>query len=619
MNGELARDILSDINVYTKYARYDREKERRETWTELVNRNKNMHLKKYPYMKDDIEWAYQYVYNKKLLPSMRSLQFAGKAIELNPARIYNCSYLPVDSPIAFSEIMFLLLSGVGVGYSVQQHHIEALPYIRIPNKKRRYLIGDSIEGWSDAIKALCKAYFEGKPLPLFDFGDIRLKGAELITSGGRAPGPEPLKECLFQIKKVLDRKKDGEQLRSIEVHDIVCYIADAVLAGGIRRSACIALFTIDDEDMLTCKYGNWYEINPQRARANNSAVCLRSRLREKKFRELFRRIRESQSGEPGIYITNDPEYGTNPCVETSLRRFTFCNLVEVNGNIIYTQFEFNDVCRAAAIINTLQAGYTDFHYLREIWKCNTERDALIGIGITGIASGTLDKINLTEAAELILSENERIAKLIGINPAARTTLVKPSGNSSCVLGTSSGIHAWHAEYYFRRIRIGKNEAIYNYLVHAVPQLLEDDFLAPTTQAVLTIPQMAPENAALRSESILQLLERVKRFNLEWTRAGHRSGPNFHNVSTTINVRESEWEDLAAWMWKNRDNFHGMAIFPYYGGTHAQLPFEEISEEVYLDTAKKLKKIDLTKVKEEQDYTNISQEVACAGGQCDLIM
>jgi len=321
---DLSTSILSDITVHMKYAKYNQEFKRRETWAELVTRNKEMHQKKYPHIKDEIEEAYKFVYDKKVLPSMRSLQFGGKPIEISPNRIYNCAFLPINDWRAFSETMFLLLGGTGVGYSVQSHHIDELPEIRKPNpsRTRRFLIGDSIEGWADAIKTLMRAYFEGLSTPDFDYSDIRQKGASLVTSGGKAPGPQPLKDCVHHIKKILDAKEDGTKLTSVEVHDIICFIADAVLTGGIRRAALICLFSLDDDEMLSSKFGNWSELNPQRGRANNSAVILRHKITEDRFFDLWKKIEESGSGEPGVYFTNDKDWGTNPCCfigETEIR------------------------------------------------------------------------------------------------------------------------------------------------------------------------------------------------------------------------------------------------------------------------------------------------------------
>jgi ribonucleoside-triphosphate reductase len=359
--------ILSDITVYSKYAKFDKKKKRRETWEEICYRNMAMNLQKYPQLYQEILDLYNnFVIPKKVLPSMRSMQFGGRPIELSPNRIFNCCFFAVDHYKAFSEAMFLLLGGSGVGYSVQRAHVAQLPEIKKPLKKRRFLVEDSIVGWADAVKALTQAYFFGKSLPQFDFSDIRPKGAELITSGGKAPGPEPLKTCLFNLQRILDRKENGEKLTTIEVHDMICFIADAVLSGGIRRAALISLFDIDDSDMLTCKFGNWWEENPQRGRANNSAVVIRHKITEEKFQELWGKIQASGSGEPGIYFSNNTEWGTNPCCEIALRNNQFCNLTEINASDILDQSDLEARAKAAAFLGTLQAGYTDFHYLRDV-------------------------------------------------------------------------------------------------------------------------------------------------------------------------------------------------------------------------------------------------------------
>lgn len=616
-----SQKILSDIVVYNKYAKYNKNKKRRETWNEIVTRNKNMHLQKFPDLKEEIEENYKFVYDKKVLPSMRSLQFAGKPIDINNSRIFNCSYLPIDDWRAFSEIMFLLLSGCGVGYSVQTHHIEKLPEIKIPTKTRRYLIGDSIEGWADSIRILLKSYMgNSNSKPIFDFRDIREKGADLITVGGKAPGPEPLKECLFQVQKILDRKKDGEQLNSLEIHDIICHIADAVLSGGIRRAALISLFDLHDKEMLTCKFGNWWEQNPQRGRANNSAVIVRSKVKEEDFFNLWEKIVASNSGEPGIYFTNDKDWGTNPCGEIALRPFQFCNLTEVNVSNIESQEDLNERVKVASFIGTLQSSYTDFHYLRDIWRRTTERDALVGIGMTGIASGEVLKYNLKEAAKISKEENKRIANKIGVNLAARVTTIKPSGTSSLVLGTSSGIHAWHWDYYIRRIRIGKVEPLYKYLAENHPYLIEDDFFKPHIQAIISIPQKAPNGSILRNETSLELLERIKKFNLEWVKNGHRKGDNTNNVSATIDVKPEEWDVVGKWMWENRNTFNGLSVLPHDNGSYVQAPYENITKEKYEEMMSHIEyKLDLTKVIEEQDNTTLQDELACSGPTgCEII-
>jgi len=616
------RNILSDITVHMKYARYMPELNRRETWEELVARNMEMHIKNYPQLKSDILDAYTYVFDKKVLPSMRSLQFAGKPIQVSPNRLYNCSYLPVDDIEAFNEIMFLLLSGCGVGYSVQQHHIKDLPAITKPYMKRskRFVIGDSIEGWSDAVKVLIKSYLGGKKASKinFDYTCIRPKGARLVTSGGKAPGPQPLKECLIKVEGILQSKEDGDALTSLEIHDIVCHIADAVLAGGIRRAALISLFTASDNEMIGCKSGHWWETNPQRGRANNSAVLMRHKVTKEFFMDLWKRVELSGAGEPGIYLNNDKDWGTNPCCEIALRPFQFCNLCEVNVSDIEDQEDFNNRVKAAAFIGTLQAAYTDFHYLREIWKETTEKDALIGVSMTGIGSAAVLQMDMKEAANIVTKENARVAKILGIKASARCTTVKPAGTTSLVLGTSSGIHAWHNDYYVRRMRVGKNEAIYKYLSKSHPELIEDEYFRPHDTAVISVPQKAPAKSILRTESPFDTLERVKRVAQEWIKPGHRRGSNTHNVSATISLKEDEWEKAGEWMWSNRDYYNGLSVLPYDGGTYTQAPFEDIDEAEYNKMSKVLSDVDLTKVTETDDNTDLSGELACAGGNCEVV-
>jgi ribonucleoside-diphosphate reductase alpha chain len=616
---DISTRILSDITVYMKYAKYRPELKRRETWKELVKRNMDMHIKTYPNLKEEIKEVYKFVSNKKILPSMRSMQFAGKPIELSPNRIYNCAFAPVDDWRVFSEIMFLLLGGTGVGYSVQQHHVDALPEIRKPStdKTRRFLIGDSIEGWADAVSVIVKAYFFGGSKPVFDFRDIREKGARLVTSGGKAPGPQPLKECLIKLEGILDAKKDGEKLKPIEVHDMVCHIADAVLAGGIRRAALIALFSATDEQMISCKSGAWWETNPQRGRANNSAVLMRHKITKEYFMDLWKRIEASGAGEPGIYLSNDKDWGTNPCCEIALRPFQFCNLCEVNVSDVDTQEELNARVKAASFVGTLQAGYTDFHYLRPIWQRTTEKDALIGISMTGIGSGAVLKLDMKEAAKVVKIENKRVAEILGINASARCTTVKPAGTTSLALGTSSGIHAWHNDYYIRRVRVGKNESIYSHLLLNHPELVEDEYFRPHDTAVIGIPQKAPDTAIFRTESPIQLLERVKKVHSEWVKPGHRSGNNTHNVSATISIREHEWKAVGEWMWENKEFYNGLSVLPYDGGTYIQAPFEDCTKEKYDELMKTLNDVDLSKIVEIEDMTDLSGELACAGGACEI--
>ncbi len=613
-----SNEILSDITVYSKYARHLKEEGRRETWEELCTRNMEMHIRKYPQLGAEIEEVYKgHVLTKKVLPSMRSLQFGGRPIELSPNRIYNCAYVSVNDTAAFSEMMFLLLGGSGGGFSVQKQHVAKLPLIKGPiARKRRFVVGDSIEGWADAVKVLVESYTKGKSTVVFDFSDIREKGAELVTSGGKAPGPQPLHDCLHELRKAFDEAV-GRQLSPIECHDIMCHIADAVLAGGIRRAALISLFSRDDEEMMNAKCGSWWEANPQRGRANNSVTLPRGEVGEEEFMALWGRVEASGAGEPGFYWTDNTDMGTNPCCEISLKDMGFCNLTEVNVSDVVDQEDLNARVRAGAFLGTLQAGYIDFHYLREGWRDNAEQEALLGVGMTGIGSGAVLNLNLEEAANEAIEINVDVANSIGIRPAARVTTVKPAGTSSMVLGSASGIHAWHNDYYLRRMRIGKDEALYQYLAKTNPALVEDEYFRPETQAVIGIPQKAPEGAILRTESYQDLLERVKRFNLEWVRAGHKSGDNSHNVSCTISLKEDEWEGCGNWMWENRDDYNGISVLPYDGGSYIQAPFTDITLEEYEALESALESIDLSQVEEVKDNTDLSGEVACAGGVCEI--
>jgi ribonucleoside-triphosphate reductase len=614
----VSQNILSDITVFNKYAKFVPSKQRRENWNELCDRNQEMHVRKYPQLEDEIKAVYdEFVRAKKVLPSMRSMQFGGRPIELSNNRMFNCAYVAVDSPAAFWESMFLLLGGSGVGFSVQKHHVEQLPVVKGPtNKLRRFLIGDSIEGWADAVKVLVRAYFEGKSDPLFDFRDIRQKGAKLVTSGGKAPGPDPLRICLDHVRAIMNNAV-GRQLTTLECHDLMCRIADAVLTGGIRRAALISLFSEDDLDMLSCKSGMWWELNPQRGRSNNSVVIKRGTIAESDFNSIWEQVKDSGAGEPGIFWTNDYDIGTNPCCEISLKSMQFCNLTEINVSDVKSQEDLNARAKAAALLGTLQAGYTDFHYLRAQWKDNTDKDALIGVGMTGIGSGKILNLDIAQAAAIVNDENARVATVIGINPASRTTCVKPSGTSSLTVGSSSGVHAWHNDYYIRRMRVGKNEALYEYMVQNFPQLIENCKFKPHIEAVMSFPQSAPEGSILRTEPAINLLERVKLLNTDWVATGYREGPNQHNVSCTISVKPDEWESVGKWMWDNQNYYTGIAVLPYDNGTYVQAPFEDCTKEVYEEMLKSLHEINLNDVLESDDNTNLSEQAACAGGTCEI--
>jgi len=622
----LDRTILSDITVHMKYARFDAEKQRRETWGEIVERNKQMHIDRYNLLynnneefRNTLDLTYDLVKQKKILPSMRSMQFGGKAIKVANNRVYNCAFMPIDSFNSFSEAMFLLLGGTGVGYSVQNTNVEKLPakLEMTDTEPIRYQIADSIEGWADAVREAVMSVMYGYPID-FDYTAIRPKGSIIKTSGGKAPGYEPLKICIDRILDLVDREVDvGYKMKPIVAHDIMCHLADAVLSGGIRRTAMISLFDKHDDEMINAKSGLFWEKNPQRMRANNSVVLDRAAVTKEDFERIWAVARDHNSGEPGFYFTNDVTWGTNPCCEIALRPFQFCNLSEVNVSDITDEVDLVERVSAATFLGTLQAGYTDFHYLRPIWKETTEKDSLVGVSMTGIASGKILDYNLSKLAEIVKSVNTVTADLIGINKAARTTCVKPAGTTSLTLGTSSGIHAWHNDYYIRRIRVKKNEPIYTYLNNNHPTLVEDDVMDKANGAVISIPQRAPPGSILRTEPAVDLLRRVRRFSNEWIKNGHNNGHNTHNVSATVSVKDSEWNSVKEWMWRNRDVYNGITILPYSGGSYQQAPFEDCDEITYNKMLSNLTEVDLTQVFETEDMTHLEGEAACAGGMCEI--
>ena len=611
--------LLSDIVSFRTYANFLRHISRRESLAESINRNMTMHLDRFPKLSRDIVKSYQRVHELKVMPSMRALQFSGTAILKNEIRQYNCSFLHIDDIRAFGETFFLLLSGTGVGYSVQDRHISQLPKLKSPKQEGFFVIQDSIMGWAQALDLLMEAYFLGRVKPQFDYGNISPKGTYLTTIGAKAPGSEPLKKMLEMVEQKL-KLAIGRKLTDIEVHDIVCIISEAVLAGGIRRAALIVLFDRTSKAMLTCKQGEWWNKAPWRARANNSVVLPRSEVSKEEFDEIFKMCQESKAGEPGFFWTDDVDLGTNPCCEISLNPFQFCNLTTINQTGIENEKDFLNRVYAATLIGTLQASYTDFDYVRPKWKETTEREALIGVSFTGIAdsTGIVTSDLLVTGAKLALEVNEKYAKKLGINIAARTTTVKPEGSSSCVLGSSSGIHARHSEYYLRRIRMNKEDSLAIYLKSVIPDLVEDDSFN-STDIVVTIPQESPKGAIVRTkETAFTLMDRVLDYRKNWISPGHRSGSNKHNVSVTISVKDTEWDELRELMWKERNNYSGIALLPYEDHTYQQAPFEECTQEKYEEMSKLVKDIDLRMIKEEVDNTNRIEQPACAGGVCEII-
>ena len=622
---DIASKILSHITAYMKYAKWIPELKRKETWEEMCERNMNMHLKKFggiKHMEDEIRHVYEnYVIPLKILPSMRSMQYAGKSIELDPNRIYNCAYMPIDSVECFHEAMFLLLGGTGVGFSVQRHHVRNLPEIRKPNpnRTRKIVIEDSIMGWAEAVRRLFQSYTGVlTQTPRFNYDNIRPKGARLKTSGGRAPGPQPLRKCLVIVEGILQQMEDGDQLTSLQCHDIICHIAESVMSGGNRRSALISLFSADDIEMCQCKPHEFWRTEPQRQMANNSAVILRNKIKRDYFKTLWKRIESNGTGEPGIYFSKDKDWGTNPCCEIALRPYQFCNLTEINAATIKNQKDYEDRVKAATFLGTLQASYTDFHYLRDIWKTTTERDALLGVSMTGLSSNKLESLDIAHTVWLAKEENARVADILGINHAARLTAVKPSGTASMVLGTSSGIHSWHSNYYIRRIRVDKTAPIFQHLFTYYPELVVQDEQI-SDGGIIEIPQKAPKGALTRhNESTISFLDRLRNLNMRWIQPGHTDGANTHNISATVYIKPDEWDLIGEWMWLNRHYYNGLAVYPEQDeNVHLQPPFEDCTKEVYDKMLKTLVKIDLSKIVEEEDDANFGQDPACGGGQCDI--
>lgn len=661
---------ISDYIAMSKYARWREDLGRRELWPEAARRVFDMHRTRFITVLDRevygldaslgqlIDEAEAAVRDREALPSMRSMQFGGTAIQVNNARMYNCTYGHIDSLVKFPQALWLLLSGTGVGFSVQKHHVAKLP--TFPARKpvddlpvAHHRIADTIEGWADALGALFQSYFD-QAYCEFDYSAIRAKGSVLRTSGGRAPGHQPLKKALEKIRGVLDQVS-GRKLRPIEAYDILMYAASAVISGGIRRSATIALFSADDEEMANAKTGDWWRTNPQRQHSNNSAMLVRGKATRTEFQALFEAIR--QFGEPGFYFTENEEYGANPCVEiglmptmevdettiTKLRAYGFaeplaegdvisgwqhCNLSTINGRACTTPQKFYELCRVATVIGTLQASYTEMSYLGAVTRVINERESLLGVSICGILDRPdvlLDPEVLRKGAETCVMTNRAVAETIGIQPAARVTCVKPEGTASLLLGTASGIHPHHAKRYFRRVQAARTEPVYQFFKMYNPQMTEVYGMKADTTDVITFPIEAPEGAILKKDiGGVQFLEMVKLVQQNWVVPGtahEKYNPGLrHNVSNTVTVRDGEWDAVADFIWQNREYFTGISILPASGDKdYPQAPNEEVTTAA--DVAKwntlNYLPVDYSLMNEGADYTSLKETVACAGGACEL--
>jgi ribonucleoside-triphosphate reductase len=685
---------MSDYIAMAKYARYRPELRRREVFTEGVERVRDMHLQFFAdrlgrvapgelpadvaelaggrgellarslggqSLDGIIREAFAQVAAKKVLPSMRSMQFGGDAILKNHSRMFNCSFSNVDRVEFFREYFFLLLSGCGVGFSVQKHHVAMLPPLpkRAPEHDlpvRHFAIQDTIEGWSDALHTLFQAFLHGEKVE-FNYSALRPRGAPLRTSGGKAPGHLPLKKALLRVEAVLEQAS-GRALRPIEVYDINMFIAKAVLAGGIRRSATICLFSPDDEEMMNAKTGKWFDHHPQRSASNNSAVISRRDLNSEVFRKLFRAQKEF--GEPGFYFCDHPDAGCNPCAEISLlpvvdwelssdelsrlyaggyqgdlpgtvrlSGFQHCNLTTINGQAATTEAAFYKACIAATVVGTLQAAYTEMPYLGPVTRLLNEHDALLGVSICGFMDNPailFDQEILTQGAKLCRATNRLIAGLLGIRPAAKITTCKPEGTASLILNAASGIHPHHSRRYFRRVQANRKEPVYQFFKATNPQMTEKSVYNPDTDDVITFPVEAPKKAILRKDlTATQFLELVKLVQTSWVIPGGDSGSRspdlHHNVSNTCTVRPEEWDEVSDFIWSNRRFFTGISLLQDSGDkAYAQAPREEVAGEADIARWNTLhpRRVDYTQMREASDETELKQHIACSGGACELV-
>jgi ribonucleoside-triphosphate reductase len=638
---------IQDYMLVSRYARFLPEMGRRETFPEAVGRVRDMHLRTFPSAEEDIRWAFDQVVDKRCLPSMRSMQFGGKAIEKNHARMYNCTFGICDRIEFFREGLYLLLCGTGVGFSVEFEHVEKLPELAQSVDEStvvHFNVPDTIEGWADAMQELMLSYVKGY-LVEFNYSEIRSRGSSLKTSGGRAPGHVPLRRALERCRHILDSSL-GRKLKPIECYDLMMHAADAVIAGGVRRSATICLFSPDDGEMMNAKRGNWFNENPQRGRSNNSVKLIRNETSKAQFLRIFQKQKEW--GEPGFYFSNELSHGCNPCCEIGLNPhlevkdaegnitiesgWQFCNLTEINGAKLHTEEDFRTAVRAATIIGTLQAGYTTFPYLGETTEKLCRREALLGVSITGMMDSpsiTLDPIMQQKMAKYAIEVNREVSLKIGTEPGARLTCVKPAGSTSLLLGTASGIHPRHARRYFRRVQANKTDPVYKFFNSQNPHMCNESvWSANKTDDVITFCVEAPEEAVHRSEmSAIELLKHVHSTQQNWVIPGTarpESNPGlYHNVSNTLTVRDGEWDDVAEYIWDNRSDFTGISMLAASGDkAYAQAPHEEVisaqDETLWNELITKFQSVDYTQMHEQDDATNLQGEIACAGGACELV-
>lgn len=660
--------MIDEYVFRSKYARFNNAEKRRESWSEAVDRMMDMHLKSYPHMSVEIEDCRNAMKSKKITGSQRALQFGGEAALSKNMRIYNCVSSYADRPRFFSEALWLLLCGCGVGFSVQKHHVAQLPKVQDVGYPYRHVIEDSIEGWAKAVDALFNAYFLGDEYPWFDFSEIRPKGSP-IRFGGSAPGAEPLEKALTNIENIL-KQNMFEKLSTINVFDCVMHLADSVLTAGIRRAATIATFDIDDEEMLNAKVGDWFVENPQRGRANISAVATKDTSRES-FDRIFKSTKEF--GEPGIIFLGSKEHTVNPCVEVimcpmlvkkdgevvenytldlidfenrekrQLEGYTFesgwqaCNLSTINASQLKNAEDLKEAAKLASILGTFQSAYTDTGYLGEVSRQILKRESLLGVSICGVMDSPnvcLDAEALREASSIALEANERTAQKLGIRPASRITCVKPEGTTSLVLNSSSGIHPHHSDRYIRRVNANLNEPVFQKFYEQNPHAVEDSVWG--ADKVVSFALEAPKNAIKKSDmSAIEFMEKSKVVYQNWvvpcTREGRLESAT-HNVSITVTVKKHEWTLVQDYLWENRESFCGISFLSETGDyDYAQAPFQAVyppnphstdaeikAWNMWHDLKRKTVSVDYDRLIESSDTTSPTQEGACGGGQCQII-
>lgn len=606
-----SRPVVGEYVFLSKYSKTHNGK--KEGWQDAVNRVMDMHLKRYSERikpEDEKEFsslfarAYSLYGEQRVLGAQRALQYGGELMLEKHARFYNCSSTYVDRVQVFEEIMYLLLCGAGTGYSVQHIHTEQLPIPKgFDNTKQseKFLIPDTIEGWAEAVGKLMTAYYYGGADIEFDYSAIRPKGA-YIRGGFKAPGPDPLRQAIEKVHHIVNRIK-GRKLRPFELHYIICICANSVVTGGVRRSAMISIFDVDDAEMASCKTGNWISTMPELCRSNNSAAILPDTSKE-----AFDAIYENTKmyGEPGFVFIDSPWFVYNPCGEVGMyprvqdengewhSGWGFCNLAEINGGKVKTEQDFYDACEAASVICTLQAGYTNFRVLEKWSQKIAERDALIGIGITGLCENPDILFNADiqkRGAEIVKKVNQKVARMIGINPAARCTVVKPSGNSSQLLGTLSGITPGHARHYIRHIQAADTEQAIQEWMKVNPDMVEDSVWAPDREKVIAFPVTLPEGALLKQNltaiDFLKFVLLTKRnwieFGTNFDHPSTKENPRLRmNVSNTCTVRPEEWGEVREFLWEHRDEFGGISLLSSFGDLdYPQAPYTEVLDETEL--------------------------------------